>query len=540
MSLARNTAVQAGLTLVSRILGLARDLVITARMGAGPISDAFQIAQTFPNLFRRLFAEGAFSQAFVPLYARTAEAEGRSVADAIASRALAVMGSATLLLTLAFQLAMPLIMLVLFQGYRDDPETFGLAVLLTQITMPYLVCMTLAALFAGVLNTMGKFALTAGAPTMLNIIMLAFVLPATDPREAALYGSIATLVGGLAQAGLVAWGCRRAGVRLSLLLPRLTPEVRKLVALAIPGAIAGSAVQLNIVISRALATSEVGAVSFLAYADRLYQLPLGLVGVAVGIALLPRIAGRLAARDEPGARAALDEGVVLSMALTLPAAAALMTMPFLLIDGFFTRGAFTSENAADTARALFHFAWGVPAFVLAKVLAPPYFARENTKTPMRYALVGVAINIVVGVALFHALRAAGQPGFVGLAAATSIAAWVNVALLAQGLLQAKDWTPGRAVALRLLKVVLATAAMTAVIAACAVNRDLLIAMIERDLRPLVLGGKEWVALGVSLLGVASYAAFALLFRAVTVRELKEALRRRPEDQGAKLPGGDDL
>lgn len=540
MSLARNTAVQAGLTLVSRILGLARDLVITARMGAGPISDAFQIAQTFPNLFRRLFAEGAFSQAFVPLYARTAEAEGRSVADAIASRALAVMGSATLLLTLAFQLAMPLIMLVLFQGYRDDPETFGLAVLLTQITMPYLVCMTLAALFAGVLNTMGKFALTAGAPTLLNIIMLAFVLPATDPREAALYGSIATLVGGVAQAGLVAWGCRRAGVRLSLLLPKLTPEVRKLVALAIPGAIAGSAVQLNIVISRALATSEVGAVSFLAYADRLYQLPLGLVGVAVGIALLPRIAGRLAARDEPGARAALDEGVVLSMALTLPAAAALMTMPFLLIDGFFTRGAFTSDNAADTARALFHFAWGVPAFVLAKVLAPPYFARENTKTPMRYALVGVAINIAVGVALFHALRAAGQPGFVGLAAATSIAAWVNVALLAQGLLRAGDWTPGPAVALRLFRAVLATAAMTAVIAACALNRDLLIGAIERDVRPLVLGGKEWVALGVSLVGVASYAAFALLFRAVTLGELKEALRRRPEDQGAKLPGADDL
>jgi putative peptidoglycan lipid II flippase len=540
MSLARNTAVQAGLTLVSRILGLARDLVITARMGAGPVSDAFQIAQTFPNLFRRLFAEGAFSQAFVPLYARTAEAEGRGVADAIASRALAVMGSATILLTLAFQLAMPLIMLVLFQGYRDDPETFGLAVLLTQITMPYLVCMTLAALFAGVLNTMGKFALTAGAPTLLNIIMLAFVLPATDPREAAVYGSIATFVGGLAQSGLVAWGCRRAGVRLHLVLPKLTPEVKKLIALAIPGAIAGSAVQLNIVISRALATSEVGAVSFLAYADRLYQLPLGLVGVAVGIALLPRIAGRLAAKDEPGARAALDEGVVLSMALTVPAAAALMTMPFLLIDGFFTRGAFTSDNAAATARALFHFAWGVPAFVLAKVLAPPYFARENTKTPMRYALVGVFINIAVGVALFNALRAAGQPGFVGLAAATSIAAWVNVALLAQGLLRAGDWTPGRAVAIRLFKVTLATAAMTAVIAACALNRELLIGAIERDIRPLVLGGKEWLALGVSLLGVMSYVAFAFLFRAVTLGELKEALRRRPEDRGAKLPAGDEL
>jgi putative peptidoglycan lipid II flippase len=540
MSLARNTAVQAGLTLVSRILGLARDLVITARMGAGPISDAFQIAQTFPNLFRRLFAEGAFSQAFVPLYAKTAEAEGRGIADAIASRALAVMGSATLVLTLLFQLAMPLIMLVLFQGYRNDPETFGLAVLLTQITMPYLVCMTLAALFAGVLNTLGRFALTAGAPTLLNIAMLIFVLPAADPKAAAIAGSWATFVGGILQAGLVWWGCRRLGVRFAFVAPKLTPEVRKLIALAIPGAIAGSAVQLNIVISRSLATSEVGAVSFLAYADRLYQLPLGLVGVAVGIALLPRIAGRLAAKDEPGARAALDEGVVLSMALTVPAAAALMTMPFLLIDGFFTRGAFTSANAADTARALFHFAWGVPAFVLTKVLAPPYFARENTKTPMRYALVGVVINIVAGVLLFNGLRATGQPGFVGLAAATSIAAWVNVALLMQGLLRAKDWTPGRTAASKLARVALATAAMTAVIAACAINRDLLIAFIERDIRPWVLGGKEWVALAVSLAGVISYVAFAFLFRAVTPGELKAAFQRRPEDRGVKLPGGDEL
>jgi putative peptidoglycan lipid II flippase len=476
MSLLRNTLVQTTLTAFSRLLGFARDVAISAVMGAGPISDAFVAAQRFPNLFRRLFAEGAFSQAFVPLYAKAAAQGSSEGADRLASEALSFILAVTVVLTIIAEIAMPWIMAVIFTGYRNVPEVFNMAVLLTQITMPYLICMTLAALFSGVLNAVGRFALAAFAPTLLNLCLLVTLWPLyhadtanivvpvlefiaqrridwplMNSHVAAYAGATAISVAGVLQAGLLWYGARRAGLHLRLLPPRLSPDVRKIVALAIPGAIAGGATQINIMISQTLSSLEVGASTYLYNADRLYQLPLGLVGVAVGLALLPRLARAVRANDAHTGRAAMDEAVTLSMALTLPAALALMIIPYLLVYGFFVRGHFTHENAEMTAAALRNYAWGVPAFVLAKVLAPAFFAREDMRRPMNYALVSVAVNAVLGAALFFLFKSLGKPGFEGLAIATSTAAWINVLLLYRRLKQTGVWSVSPALRERFLR-----------------------------------------------------------------------------------------
>ncbi|MEM6947581.1 MAG: murein biosynthesis integral membrane protein MurJ, partial [Pseudomonadota bacterium] len=462
MSLLRNTLTQSALTLVSRVLGLVREALIAAKIGAGPVGDAFFAALMFPNLFRRFFAEGAFAQAFVPAYARTLEAEGPAAAHALASEALKVLFAATAGLVILAQLLMPWIMTALMGAYGDRPDILQLAVVLTQITMPYLAFMAMTALFAGVLNSAGRFVFSAGAPTLLNVAIIAAALLADGAEATARASAVAVAIAGVLQAALLAWGVRRQGVRLSVLgWPRVTPNVKRVLGLAVPGAIAASGMQINVLISQILAGLEVGSRSYLQYADRLYQLPLGLVGVAVGVAILPRLARAARARDAAGESALMDDGIGLSMALTLPAAVGLGLIPVMLIEGVFGRGAFTAADAALSARALVHFAWGVPAFVLIKVLAPGFFAREDTRTPMAIALVSVAINTVLGAVLFFGLRDAGLAGFPGLAIATSTAAWVNAALLYIVLRRRAWYRPGRRVWARLAGCALASGAMGA-------------------------------------------------------------------------------
>jgi putative peptidoglycan lipid II flippase len=538
MSLVRNTFVQTGMTLISRVLGLARDLVLSALLGAGPLADALYAAQRFPNLFRRFFAEGAFAQAFVPLYARALAhgEEGAREADRIASEALSFMIAATVAFVIAAQIAMPWLYLGLFAGYRDMPQVFDFAVLLAQITMPYLAFMTMAALFAGVLNAKGRFALAAFAPSLMNIALILALAPfflaaqrGEETRAGAAFAAAAAITfAGVLQAGVLWEGCRRLGVRFRLRLPRLTPDVKKLMALAIPGAIAGSGTQVNIAISQALASLEPGAITYLYSADRLYQLPLGLIGVAVGLALLPRLARAAANGEEAEGRAALNQAVALSMAFTVPAAAALTVMPYFLMNGFWVRGAFTAADARATADALLHFGWGVPAFVLIKVFAPAFFAREDTVRPMRFALIGVAVNIVLGAALFFALRGAGMAGFPGLAVATSGAAWLNVALLAGTLVREGRYRPDGAALGRLVRIGAATLVMAGAIGLAAVHQERVIAFF--------FGVKEAAVIIVAAGGFAVYAAAAIGLRAVRLDELKGALRR---ETGPRLPDAGD-
>ena len=517
----RSSMIFSGLTLFSRVLGLVRDLVVTAKLGASMTiaADAYYTALAFPNLFRRIFAEGAFAAAFVPGYAKRLEGDGEAVANQYAADAAAGLAVVTVVLTLAAQAAMPWLMYVINPGYVDEPDKFRLAVILTQITMPYLPCMAIAALFSGILNAHGRFIVSGFYPTILNVVMLAVVWPQGDAVTAAYAASVGVGVAGVGQAALVIWAARKAGARVRLVRPRLTPDMRDLVRRAIPAAIANSATQINIFISGILASQVSGARVWLNVADRLYQLPMSLVGVAIGIALLPRLSQSLRRGDAADAKLVMDQGLVFGLALSLPAAAALMAMPVYLIDGLFTRGAFVYADAAAAGALLFHYGWGTPAFVLQRILQPAFFAREDTRTPMRFALISVAVNIVAGLILFALV------GVPGIAMATSLAAWIAVIQMLLALWRRGDYRPSAHVLSKIIRVSLASLVMGGVLAVAAFNRDLLEAWITALGLPL-LSAKEIGVVVLSAGGLTLYGLLVMAFGGVTRAELKAAMTRR--------------
>lgn len=527
MSLARNVFVQTFFTLGSRVLGFARDLALNARFGGqGPLMDAWATAQMLPNVFRRLFAEGAFAQGFVPVFAAARAQEGEVAADRMASQAMAFIMTVVALVTIGIEVAMPWIMPFLLSAYVDDPQTLATATLMAQLAMPYLVFMTLAALLSGVLNTLGRFALTAAAPIMLNICTIIPLLIAPTEQQAAEWAAAAVTISGLLQCALLWWGARKLGVDLRVGLPVLAKGVRRMLAIAVPGAIAGGALQVSSLVTQTLSGSDEGARSVLYNSDRLYQLPLGLIGVAVGLALVPRLSRHFAENDQAGAARTMDDGIGLSMAFTLPAAVALLLMPFFIIDATVTRGAFTAADAQRTAEVLRQFAWGVPAFVLAKVLTPPFFARQKSKRPMQFSLISVAITVIVGATLWYWLPTQGIDGTIGLAVATSLGAWVNVFLLASALAREGAYTMGVAVWKRMIRLIGASVMMGAFVAVCAWQYPLL-----ADL----LWTKEVAVLVVIVVGVVIYGVAAFALRAITLAEIKGALRR--EKGVAGVPSG---
>ncbi len=516
-------------TLGSRVLGFVRDLALNYRFGGqGPLMDCWATAQMLPNLFRRLFAEGAFAQGFVPVFAAARATEGEDAADRMASQAMAFILTVVALVTIAIEVAMPLIMPFLLSAYLNDPDTLATATFMAQLAMPYLVCMTLASLLSGVLNTLGRFALTAGAPILLNVCTIVPLFLVPDRHKAAEIAAAAVTLSEILQSTLLWWGTRKLGVKLRVSLPTLTSSVKRMLAIAIPGAIAGGALQVSSLVTQALSGSDAGARSVLYNSDRLYQLPLGLIGVAVGLALVPRLSRHFAENDHAAASKTMDDGVGLAMAFTLPATVALLIIPFFIIDATVTRGAFTSADAARTAEVLRQFAWGVPAFVLAKVFTPPFFARQKSKRPMQFSLVSVFITVGVGATLWYWLPTMGLDGAIGLGIATSFGAWVNVFLLAGTLAREKVYAMGPAVWSRMLKLVLASAIMGAFAGFCAWQYPML---------STVLWRKEVAVIAVIVMGVALYGAAVFALRAVTIGEIKGALRREKGAPSAALQGG---
>ncbi len=433
MRLLKSTAIIGSMTLLSRILGLMRDILWAKYLGASAINDALLTATKLPNLFRRMFAEGAFNSAFVPMYARRLEGEGEEVAKNFAGEALAALMMLVGLIVIAFQLTMPWTLNLIGGGLDkvagpDGLVPYDLAVLYARITMPYLMVMSLAALFSGMLNTRNYFALAAFVPTLLNMVWItALIMPqirTLPPQTLALYLAVLMTLSGFLQAGFLLYGLKRAKIRIPLRWPRLTPGVRRLWQLGVPGLLAAGVTHLNLMVSHTIATFQTGAASWLYYADRLYQLPLGMIGIAMGVALLPTLSRSLRAGDDDGAMYTLNRAAEIAAFLTIPAAVALFVIPELLISTLFERGRFLSSDSGQAAKALRMFALGLPAFVLLKVLAPTFFAREDMRTPMIFASISAVVNLVIGASLFFTV------GFYGLALATSIAAWGNVMCLA--------------------------------------------------------------------------------------------------------------
>lgn len=434
----RAFATVGGLTLISRFLGFARDILIAAALGSGAVADAFFVAFRFPNLFRRLFGEGAFNAAFVPLFAKRLSADDKAPVTADAKRfaeeSMAVLGTALIVLSVVAILAMPWLMAGLAPGFIEDPAKYQLAVSLSQLAFPYLFCMSVVALLSGVLNSLHRYWAAAAAPIALNVVLItaisgAIIAGYAERAEAGYVLAIAVTIAGVVQLLMLWLAVRRAGLRLALRWPRLTPGVKRLVELGIPGVISGGITQINIVIGTVIASLQAGAVSFLYYADRLYQLPLGIVGIAIGVVLLPELSRQLSAGDRARALDTQNRSMEFALLLTLPAAVALAIAADPIISVLFERGAFEAADTTATAAALAAFAIGLPAFVLIKVLQPAFFAREDTKTPMRFAVINMAVNVVGSLALFFTFQEMGFMPHVGIALATSIAAWVNAFLL---------------------------------------------------------------------------------------------------------------
>ena len=435
MNLVRATASIGGLTLVSRVLGMVRDMLMARYVGAGAVSDAFLIAWRLPNLFRALFAEGAFAAVFVPMFnRRMSEGEagtpgsGLAAAQAFAGQILSVLFPFLLLFTVAMMIFAGPVVWAMTGGFpRGGPEKFELARHLTRITFPYLGLISLVSLLGGILNSLGRFWVNAAAPVLLNVAMIVAILlfRGESAVETAQTQAISVSVAGLLQLLWLMWSCRRAGVTLKLSRPRLSPDVKRMLALIGPAAVGQGAIQFNLVISTALASYFLtdGAISYLYYADRLNQLPLGLIGIGVGTAILPSLSRQIGAGDPAAASRTQNRAMELALLLALPAAVALTVSATPLIRGVFEHGAFTATDTVGAAGALTAFSLGVPAYVLIKVLTPGFYARQDTKTPVRLAVIAMIVNLIGNIATVQRF------GVVGIAASTALAAWVNVILL---------------------------------------------------------------------------------------------------------------
>ena len=426
MALLRSIATLGSYTMISRVLGLAREILLAGIVGPGMILDAFIFAFKFPNFFRRMFAEGAFNAAFVPLFTCRVQEDGHEAARRYAGEVAAVMTAWMLFLTMLAMAAMPWIMIVLAWGWTDQPEKFDLTVNLTRITFPYLMFMVLTAMLSGMMNSLGRFAAAAAAPILLNVALIsALLLVHYGIVEAAGHAlAWAVALTGMAQFLWLVVACRRMDILPRMPWPKLTPGVRKLFTLMLPGVLGASVVHINLLIDALLATLlPEGSLSFLFLADRINQFPLGVVGVSVGVALLPLMTRQLRAGDAAAAAHNQNRAIEFALFLTVPAAAAFLVMGEPIIRVVFERGAFLPEHTPQTALALAAFAVGLPAAVLIKAFQPGFYARQDTVTPFKIGVAAVFLNILLAVTLMQFIL------HVGIALATSIAYWFNAILL---------------------------------------------------------------------------------------------------------------
>ena len=617
MSLLRSMATVSGFTALSRILGFIRDILMGYFLGSSHAADAFFAAFKFPNIFRRIFGEGAFNSAFVPLFSRELTSKGRKEAMHFASQTFSILALVLLIITI---IAIPLMSWITmvhapgfnavktFRGdsnnnevsfdikikgskaiyfvienggnaeiknitlvknnndtenlvdqsdwlsekgklikkyslskdknftrlkgnaliknskegntnlsiYRNHPDTFNLTVTLSKITFIYLLCMALVAHMSGVLNTIKIFGMPAAAPVLLNMTFLAGFLISSifwglkgDPVKYAHVAAWCVFVAGFLQLGTLYLTCFRKGLRIKLCKPKISPQIKRLFILMGPGVLAAGIQQINLLVGSIIASFREGAISYLYYSERVYQLPLGVIGIGLGVILLPEVTKRLRNGDQIGAITSMNRGIELAMLLTIPASIALIVIPYPIISTLFQHGAFTAEDANLTALSLAGFAIGIPGYVLVRVLQPGYFARENTKTPMLIAGVTVIVNIVFSIILFDSL------GHIGIAIATSIAAWVNVALLLFGL--RNFWKPDARLKSRMPKIFIASIVMGS-----------LLWILHQTIKEM-FNHDFWLRLGgVSMLvifGITIYFFIAFKLKASSLKELKADFKK---------------
>jgi len=456
MNLHKATGTIGGLTMVSRIAGFAREMLMSRILGAGVYTDAFYVAFRLPNTFRRLFGEGAFSAGFVPLYSQRLQSGGEAEAKLFSEEVLAVFLPTLILFTLIFiALMKPFIWAI--TGWHGEQLAFG--TYLTRITFPYLLLISLVSLFSGILNSIARFTAAAFAPALLNLAMLcALIIFRQGGPITATAVSAGVTIGGVLQLGLLIAACKRAGIVLRIRRPRLTPGVRQFIRVVVPATLGAGVYQVSVFIDTFFLTRiGTGAVSWFNYADRLNQLPLGVIGAAIGTAILPQVSRHVDIGEADKAARVQGQAAELAMLLCLPAALALAVSALPLVSAIFEAGRFNARDAHFTALTLSIIALGLPAYVLVKVLTPGFYARRDTATPVKTAIVVLVANVILNFALIPAF------GIAGLAAAVALSSWLNCAILyallhRRGHFRVEGW-----LASRLARQLLAAAVMVAVL-----------------------------------------------------------------------------
>jgi putative peptidoglycan lipid II flippase len=495
-------------TLMSRILGFAREILILGLIGPAGGMDAFVAAFRLPNMFRRFFAEGAFNAAFVPMFSKKYEADDE--ATKFARDAFNGLAFIVLSLTALAMVFMPALVWATAEGFYGDAR-FDVTVGYGRIVFPYIVFMSLAALFSGVLNATGRFAVAAAAPVLLNIFAVTAMALAYVLGQEVITWLIWTIpIAGVAQLALVWSASSRAGIKIRPGLPRWTPDMSQMVKVAVPAALASGVMQINLVVGQLVASRTEGAVSWLFAADRLYQLPLGVIGIAVGIVLLPDLSRRLKSGDDAGARNAYSRASEFALALTLPSTIALLVIPLPLVSVMYERGAMTPADTQAIAWATAIYGLGLPAFVLQKTLQPLFFAREDTKSPFRYAVWAMVINAGLAFGLHPYI------GWMAPAVATTAAAWIMVLQLALGARQFGEVTRFDArFNAKLWRIIVASMIMGGALFALA---DVLSAALTAD-------GIRYLALaGLVLAGMMVYFATAHVIGGIDLKELRRGGR----------------
>ena len=464
MSLIKNVGTIGGLTAISRVFGFARDMLLARVLGAGLVGDAFQLAFTLPNTFRRLFAEGAFSVAFVPMYSKALHGQGgEAEAENFASDVLSVFLWVLLAFSALCMLIMPGIVWLLAHEYAKVPGKFELSVVLSRVTFPYLFFISLVAMLSGLLNARSRFGPGAVAPVLLNIILIAGILlgrylrgDSGDDHVVGYCLAGAVSLSGLAQLGFLIWASRRAGVRLKVAMPRFTPEVRQLGALILPATFGAGIYQISQLVDTFFATSlPQGSLTLLKLADRLNQMPLGIVGIALGTAILPMLSRHIHTGNLAEGQRLQSNAFEMATLLTLPAAAALAVCSPAFVTAFFVGGKFKPDDGVIMAQIVVALVAGLPAYVIVKILNPGFFARTDTRTPVWTALISLVFNVTLN---FIVVR---RFGIVGLAAATACSASLNCLML-YAMLHRRGWFHFTLpLGAKIARQLIATAAMTA-------------------------------------------------------------------------------
>ena len=522
MSLFKSIATFGGFTLVSRITGFARDMILANFLGAGAVSDAFFVAFKLPNLFRSLFAEGAFTTAFVPMLSHKLVTDGREESIRFASQAISVLTFFLTLFVILMEFCMPWVVELMAPGFASDPQKMALSVELSRITFPFLLFISIVSFQSGILNSFGKFAGPAAAPVILNLTMIVAVFAFVPFGETPAHGiSWGVTIAGLLEILWLHFFLRRidVSVKPQFNIRRLlhNAEIKTLFKRIAPGVLGAGVYQINMFVDTVLVSLVgTGAISWLYYANRMQQLPLGVVGAAIGVALLPILSRQLKTGDNEEARRTQDKAVEYGILLSLPAAVMLVILAEPIINILFQHGKFGAHDTVMTANALIAYAVGLPLYVVVKALAPNFFARGDTKTPVKYSVVVLIANIVFALLLMKPF------GHVGIAAATTLAAVISLWQYVRGLKKRAYWRFSPELVKKILLIALSSLLM-----------GIIMLGIQTGIN---FGFGNWLAFPVlpkiavlgllGILGLASFLLFAKLTRVLDISEILKMLKRK--------------